>query len=253
MTFIKSFTSVAILMVFILTACSSTPVSLAETGWVLTNLSGNAPIDDTTITLTFQDGNIGGSDGCNRYNSSYTQDGSKLKVGPNIASTLMACQDDIMQQASKYHEILSQIESFKVDGNQLILYGPKNKELARFEKQNTDLSGTSWLVTGFNNGKGAVTSTIIDSELTLAFNEKGAVSGNAGCNTFSGSYTLAGNKITFSNMASTLKACLEPEGLMEQETEFLTALSTVDTYRVEGSQLEMRTADGAIALTLTRQ
>lgn len=54
-------------------------------------------------------------------------------------------------------------------------------------------------------------------------------------------------------MASTLKACLEPEGLMEQETEFLTALSTVDTYRVEGSQLEMRTADGAIALTLTRQ
>ena len=34
---------------------------------------------------------------------------------------------------------------------------------------------------------------------------------------------------------------------MEQETEFLAALGTVATYTIQGDQLELRTADGALA------
>jgi heat shock protein HslJ len=39
---------------------------------------------------------------------------------------------------------------------------------------------------------------------------------------------------------------------MEQETLFLQALQTSATFRMDGDQLELRTADGSLAVSLTR-
>jgi hypothetical protein len=39
---------------------------------------------------------------------------------------------------------------------------------------------------------------------------------------------------------------------MEQEHAFFKALETAATARIEGNQLELRTADGALALSLER-
>jgi heat shock protein HslJ len=39
---------------------------------------------------------------------------------------------------------------------------------------------------------------------------------------------------------------------MEQEQQFLKALETVATMRMEGDRFELRTADGALAVTLTK-
>jgi heat shock protein HslJ len=46
--------------------------------------------------------------------------------------------------------------------------------------------------------------------------------------------------------------CVEPEGVMEQEQRFLKALETVATARQEAGRVELRTADGAMAVTLKR-
>jgi heat shock protein HslJ len=46
--------------------------------------------------------------------------------------------------------------------------------------------------------------------------------------------------------------CAEPEGVMEQEQMLLAALETVATAQVEGDRLELRRADGALALSATR-
>jgi heat shock protein HslJ len=46
--------------------------------------------------------------------------------------------------------------------------------------------------------------------------------------------------------------CTKPEGVMEQEQQFLKALETVATARFEGDRLELRTAEGALAITLTK-
>lgn len=43
------------------------------------------------------------------------------------------------------------------------------------------------------------------------------------------------------------------EALMEQEQAFLKALSTVAAARHEGNRLELRTAEGALAVTLVRE
>ena len=53
-----------------------------------------------------------------------------------------------------------------------------------------------------------------------------------------------GNNITIGLAISTLMACAEPDGIMEQE--YLTALSTAATYQISGDRMEMRTAEGSI-------
>jgi heat shock protein HslJ len=46
-------------------------------------------------------------------------------------------------------------------------------------------------------------------------------------------------------------ACAEPEGVMEQEAQYLAALQTAAIYKLEGNRLQLRTADSALAVDLT--
>jgi heat shock protein HslJ len=104
-----------------------------------------------------------------------------------------------------------------------------------------------WQITGYNNGRQAVTSVIIDTEITAEFVD-GTVSGLSGCNNYSGSYELDGDKISVGPLAVTEKFCAEPEGIMEQETEYLAALQAATTYRIDGERMEMRDDDGALQI-----
>jgi heat shock protein HslJ len=58
------------------------------------------------------------------------------------------------------------------------------------------LAGTHWNVVNFNNGKGAVTTKIEGTTITLQFDTAGQVSGNSGCNTYSASYRVSGNALS---------------------------------------------------------
>jgi heat shock protein HslJ len=40
---------------------------------------------------------------------------------------------------------------------------------------------------------------------------------------------------------------------MEQEAQYLSALETAATYKIEGKVLELRTADGALAVKYTKK
>ncbi|MFV0377035.1 MAG: META domain-containing protein [Mangrovibacterium sp.] len=65
------------------------------------------------------------------------------------------------------------------------------------------------------------------------------ITGNSGCNQFSGTYELAdGNRIQFSQLVSTKMACLD----MSLEQRFLKVLSTVDNYSLNGDSLTLNRA-----------
>jgi heat shock protein HslJ len=119
----------------------------------------------------------------------------------------------------------------------------------RFSPQSSDLAGTDWTVIGYNNGRGGVVSVIIGTELTATFGADGTLTGSAGCNNYSAGYEVDGNNISIGLPISTLMACAEPEGIMEQEQEYLTALGTAATYQISGDRMEMRTAEGSTAVT----
>lgn len=69
--------------------------------------------------------------------------------------------------------------------------------------------------------------------------ENNRVNGNGSCNSFHGTYVIEnGNRIKFSQMASTMMACLN----MDTETQFMRALNTADSYTVKGDTLSLNRA-----------
>jgi heat shock protein HslJ len=132
----------------------------------------------------------------------------------------------------------------------LVLLDGNGQNLATLEAQATGLAGSQWQVTAVNNGRQAVVSVAPGSELRLRFGADGAVSGSAGCNSFSGSYQTHGASVTFGPVATTRRMCNTPAGVMEQEGQFLKALQSATAWRREGDRLELRTATGALALSL---
>ncbi len=246
-----------------LAACSLPPAppprgssSIGATGlegssWVLESLGGQAPLESTVVTLNFEANRVNGTDGCNRFTAGYSLDGFNIALGP-LAGTLMACPEPIMNQAAQFQAALANARSFRVADGRLTLLDADGNSLATLVVQNTDVVGTSWRVTGYNDGRQAVVSVLSGTQLTVVFGDDGRVSGSAGCNNFTGGYTVEGNAIKIGPLAATRKLCPSPEGVMEQEVQFLAALESAATYRIDGNRMDLRTAGDAIAVSLMR-
>ena len=82
----------------------------------------------------------------------------------------------------------------------------------------------------------------VSAEATLTFGDDGRVFGTTGCNRYFGSYELASDgDLTLSGVGSTRMAC--PPAEMAQETEFLNALNSAESVRVQGDRMVL-TANG---------
>ena len=113
------------------------------------------------------------------------------------------------------------------------------------------LNGTAWQVTGYNNGRGAVTSPLAGTNLTARF-ASSALSGQGGCNDFSGGYSVSGSNISIGALVSGMMMCGEPAGVMEQEAQYLAALQSAATFQFDGNRLTLRRGDGATAVVFSR-
>jgi heat shock protein HslJ len=248
----KVFIILGLVVSMLLSSCSkNNPISLDGSAWILTELNGQPVLSEPLVTLSFNAGKLGGTDGCNHYGGSYTVKGSQFSAGKELFSTLMACEEGIMQQASAYLSALTSAVQYEINGEKLSLLDENGAALGVFNAQSQDLAGTSWIVTGFNNGHQGVVSPILDTELTLVFDTAGKLSGRV-CNSYFGAYETGKGTIQISELGQTEMYCVEPEGIMEQEAQFLQALGTAATYRVDGNRLEMRTARDEIAVSLTK-
>lgn len=221
--------------------------------WVLVSLGGKAPVKGTELTSAFTAaGRTSGSAGCNRYSGTYRTSGSTIRIS-RLATTQMACADPVQRQETAFLKALSRTRSYVVSGGKLTLRSATGQGLATFRAQTQTLAGTSWEVVAYNNGKQAVVSVLADTRLTAVFSKSGNLAGFAGCNDYNAGYKATPPKISIGPVAATEKHCEQPAGVGEQETAYLAALETAATYRIEGSRLELRTADGALAVELRRK
>jgi heat shock protein HslJ len=110
-----------------------------------------------------------------------------------------------------------------------------------------DLEGELWALASYVNSQGEVVKVLSDTEMTATF-VGGEVRGNAGCNSYFGSYQVRGNRLTIGTLASTEMYCALEE-VMEQEMAYLIALETAASYEIQGDRLELWDADGARVAT----
>lgn len=108
-----------------LTACAQASTAddpLSGTEWELMAYRKTSPIEGTTITASFEDGEIRGSGGCNSYFGSYAIDGNSLSI-EGLAWTEMAClnPDGVMQQEQEIMGYLSASEQFELQDGRLII------------------------------------------------------------------------------------------------------------------------------------
>lgn len=259
MRYLLIFISLGILSV-VLAGCQSPSMknevatdALVGSMWRLSSLAERANTDAAATTLHFENaGRLTGSDGCNSYQGSYNASNSTLEIADNMMSTMMACPQPVELQASAFKRALKNTMSFKINDGQLQLQGDKGQLLATFAAVSQSLSGTSWEVVGYNNGKQGVVSVLSGSQITVSFGEDGKVTGSAGCNRYFASYQQTGGELNIGSPGATRMFCAEPKGLMEQEQHFLAALQKAKRYQLDGDQLTLRTHERAIAVRLSK-
>ena len=117
-----------------------------------------------------------------------------------------------------------------------------------------DLAGTEWALTSLN-GEGLIE----DTNITLYF-EEAFLGGSMTCNGYgsgpdSGKYiaTDDGALTVVRPLAVTLQLCSSPEGIMEQEEDYIEALQSAAAYRVTGDSLEIDSAAGDTSLVFVRK
>jgi len=232
----------------------SAPAGLPGTSWqVISYNNGKQAVVSllagTDISLNFgTDGQVSGSSGCNTYSGGYQASGNALKAGP-LASTQKACDQPagVMEQEQQYLAALQNSATFEIAGDTLTIRDASGAmQVVAKASTPAGLPGTSWQVVNYNNGKQAVVGLLTGTEISLNFGADGQVSGNSGCNTYSGGYQASGNALKVGPLASTMMACESPAGVMDQEQQYLAALQNAATYEIAGDTLTIRDASGAM-------
>lgn len=231
---------------------------LEGTTWVLDSYgpadNPTEPLPNAVPTLHFENmGSINGHSSCNNYFGEIALDGPNVTIS-GVGGTEMACLDaGVMEQESAYYSALSAARTIVRDGDSLVISydGGELRYTMQQPTPDASLTGIEWQLNAFVGGDTAdasASSLIADSTITVMFNEDGSVGGHGGCNSYGGQYQVDGETLTISDLVSTLMAC-EAEGVTEQETMYLNALGTAETYSIAGNQLTINYPGGALVFS----
>lgn len=230
-------------------ASPGTP-TLEGTEWrlVKAQLSGAyADIPDEVVaTLLMQDGQAGGSGGCNQWSTTYVLDGASLTFSDQIVTTLMLCEGPRGDIETFYLADLPGVTTWAIDGTTLTLSNDTGPVLA-FEpraESGPAIDG-DWLVVQYNDGQGALV-TVDDGSAQLSI-ANGHIGATVGCNRIFGSISQDGTTIAIIEVGSTEMFC---EGLMEREAAVMASLQASTSVRAEDDGLVLLDDAGTVQLRL---
>lgn len=120
-------------------APTPTPTVLTGTAWTLETLHGSPLIDDSTITLEFDDqpaDRLSGSSGCNYYGARYQAGDTAFGVS-DLGSTLMGCDTlaGVMAQERAYTEALMDVSSYRLTADRLDMVDEEGDMVLVFKAQ----------------------------------------------------------------------------------------------------------------------
>jgi len=99
----------------------------------------------------------------------------------------------------------------------------------------SDLTTPDWHLVSYRGDDGNDIPAI--DNVILRLNPDGTLQGSSGCNQYTATYTVEGELITVISLAVTERYCPGPEGIMNQETEYISRLSNTTRYHISDNYL----------------
>jgi heat shock protein HslJ len=223
-----------------------------DTEFIATSVTGSHTIaPDSQISLTLAaDGTLSARAGCNSMSGKYVVTNGVL-LSPLQASTMMACDQALMDQDTWFSAFLSSKPTLKyADGILTLSNGTDTIVFAAAPSGAAAVEGTGWKLTDLISVSGS-TVAAVDPTLTawIRFNA-GEVVFNNSCNTGGGSAEIGDTDITFGPLRSTLIFCDGASGALE--TVMNAVLQGVTPYTVttdpSGTRLRIMSTDGVTGL-----
>jgi heat shock protein HslJ len=237
----------------------ATSESITGTSWRLVQFQAG---DDFTIpsedkdkyTLTFApEGHLSARIDCNRGSGKWTSDApGQLRIGPLALTRAMCPTTPLNKRLPRDFDF---VRSYVLKNGHLFLSLQADGGIYEFEPDDTASSATAQSSTSPENtnwqltqlGEKAITPDPQRGPNITLNSERHRVTGTGGCNRITGSYTLEGDKLKFSQMASTMMACISG---MDTEHAFLDALGKTDSWKITADRLELLDASGKTVATL---
>ena len=233
---------------------AGTAADLAGKTLVAKEVTGSyAIVPGSTISLTFQNGSLAARAGCNNMFGQYTVSGNVLNA-PQLASTMMACDEALMNQDTWLAAFLASSPTWTYSGGTLTLTnGTDTIALTEAPTGAAVLEDTGWKLVGLISQSGSTVSAIDPTVTAWLRFADGQVLVNAACNSGSGTAKITDTTITFGPIAMTMRACVGPTQDVEQAMNAV--LQGTTTYTVKddpsGALLTIMAADGETGLQLT--
>lgn len=114
----------------------------------------------------------------------------------------------------------------------VLIQGQTRRDLSTDQRV---LTGIDWRLVSLGPS-GSEANIVAGTTVTLKFGEDGRASGSTGCNSYSGTYQVRGDNISFSRLVSTRRACLD-QNANQQEQRFLSTLEAANRFRLSSNRL----------------
>lgn len=255
------FAALAALAVALLGACGSdagdaaptttegAPVTGQLTGvdWVLEPDDSSIDLPEgASATLTVDAGTVSGLGPCNSYRGSIQVDGTSVTIG-SLAETLIGCEPEIQDAQDAFTAALRAVDTAEVDGETLVLSGTDDTTLTFTASEPARAVLGTWDIVDVAKTD-AIVSVREGTAPTLTFAADGSMAVDTSCNTGGGPYTVDGDAIAIGPVAVTERACLDPTGVMRQETRILTALDNATSVEATPDRLTLLDNQGFTVL-----
>lgn len=216
-----------------------------NTFWKLQTLDGkdfsSFKNNGKEVGFTFHAGEtkITGFAGCNNFFGDYkVQLGNRIRFSA-VGSTRMACHN-LPFDENEFLNVFFAANNYSLNGDILTLNVGKRAPLAVFKRVDGPSEGITEKYWKLKTLEGQDIKMGVNQEGEIYFTLKtqdNRVTGFAGCNNISGTYKLEeGNRIRFTQMASTLMSCPDVDF---NEAEFLKVFELADNYTIDGDVLSL--------------
>jgi heat shock protein HslJ len=208
-----------------------------------TATTGIELVEGSVLRISFDDGSLSASGGCNNMFGGYTIVDGTLEVGA-MGSTEMACEQPLMDQDTAVIAFLTSGPAVALSGDDLVLGDTSATSITLLDRVVADpdrpLEGTVWVVESIISNE-SVSSVPIGAEASITFTQ-GTAAVEAGCNTGSAPAEVADGVITFGPLALTKMMC--PDDVMTLENAVVATLSGPVTFEIEADSLTLTASSG---------